>query len=446
MQHHATMWPYYPDLLEAHVPRYTSYPTAAEFHDGVGPREMAEALDTIEIDQPISLYVHIPYCREICWYCGCNTGAAGKAQRLTSYLTALETEVAMIAGKLGGRGRVKHIAFGGGSPNAIAPIEFVRLVDRVLTMFSCDAPKISVEIDPRTFSHEWASVLAQCGVSRVSLGIQSFAETIQRAIGRIQPRSMVDDCVAKLRSVGIDALNFDLMYGLPGQSTDDLHATLDASIDLAPSRIALFGYAHMPHLFPRQRRIDGQSLPGSAKRFAMAWAGYEQLTDAGYAAIGFDHFARPSDSLAIAAANGRLRRNFQGFTDDNCTVTIGLGASAISIFPGHVVQNQKNPGQYRMLASSANFAAARGIQRSDEDRLRGSLIENLLCTGKSGPLTSGLLKELTPRVRVFAERRLARIAAENIVIEADGLPYARAIASLLDQYRGAASKQFSPTI
>ena len=440
------MWPYYPDLLTGNVPRYTSYPTAVEFHEGVGGTALLKALDAIGPDEPISLYVHIPYCQQICWYCGCNTGAASKTQRLTSYLEALEAEIALIAGKLSGRGRVKNIAFGGGSPNAIAPVEFVRLVDRIFTTFSCDRPNISVELDPRIFNPEWAATLAHCGVSRVSLGVQSFSADIQRAIGRIQPEQMIKDCMKQLRDVGIDAVNFDLMYGLPGQSIEDLSETLDTAIALQPSRIALFGYAHMPQLFPRQRRIDDSNLPGSAERFAMAEMGYRQLTWAGYKAIGFDHFALPKDSLSLAAAHGTLHRNFQGYTDDDCPIVIGLGASAISNFPDAIIQNEKNPGRYRMLALAAQPTASRGLSRTADDQQRARLIEKLLCTGNTGPISARIFKTAKTALQIFVDRGLARVESDAIIIENNGLAYSRMIASVLDKYRQVGSRKFSHAV
>lgn len=440
------MWPYYPDLLAGNVPRYTSYPTAVEFRDNVGNQEFEQALDKIGSDDALSLYVHIPYCQQICWYCGCNTGAAGKTNRLTSYLAALETEIALIAGKLGGRGRVKNIAFGGGSPNAIAPVEFVRILDRIFTTFSCDQPGISVEIDPRIFNRKWATTLAHCGVSRVSFGVQSFSDHIQRAIGRIQPAEMIEDCIAQLRHVGINAFNFDLMYGLPGQSVSDLQATLDIAVRLAPDRIALFGYAHMPNLFPRQRRIRDADLPDSEQRFAMAACGNRYLTSAGYKAIGFDHFARPDDSLSVAAAQGTLHRNFQGYTDDDCPAMIGIGASAISSFPDFFFQNEKHVGTYRARAQEQNFTISRGVHRTAIDRVRGALIEQLLCTGNSGLVPADILESARPGLAIFASNKLARVESGSIVIEPAGLPYSRAIASTLDGYRVTGGKQFSLAI
>lgn len=440
------MWSYYPDLLSRNVPRYTSYPTAAEFREEIGPAELMEALTKVGSHEPVSLYVHIPYCQQICWYCGCNTGAANKTERLRSYLSALESEIALVAGQLGGRGTVTNIAFGGGSPNAIAPVEFVRLVDRILTTFNCNQPSISVELDPRIFSPEWADTLAHCGVSRVSLGVQSFCESIQQAIGRIQPVEMIEECTADLRDVGIHAVNFDLMYGLPNQNVEDLQSTLRTAIKLHPSRIALFGYAHMPQLFPRQRRIDDSNLPGPAKRFSMAELGYRELTDTGYQAIGFDHFARADDSLAIAAKQDRLHRNFQGYTDDECGTMVGLGASAISIFPDYIIQNEKNPGRYREQASSQNVPASKGVKRTADDRLRGALIEKLLCSGNSGPVPHNLLKAVHAELNIFIQRGLARLQSDAIIIEPNGLPYSRAIASLLDRYRQTVGPQFSPAV
>lgn len=439
----AAMWPYYPELLAANVPRYTSYPTAVEFDDTVGADALTSELNAISANQPISLYLHIPYCQQICWYCGCNTGAAGREKRLTSYLAALEAEIVQIAGRLGGRGRIKQIAFGGGSPNAIAPVDFVRLTDRIFTMFSCDNPRISVELDPRIFSTEWAATLARCGVSRVSLGVQSFSKNIQQAIGRIQPVEMIESCIGKLRDVGIGAVNFDLMYGLPDQSLDDLQETLEITDRLAPSRIALFGYAHMPQLFPRQRRIDGDVLPDAKARFAMADMGYQYFTSNGFAAIGFDHFAQADDSLAIAATHGELRRNFQGFTDDDCDIMIGIGASAISNFPGHIIQNEKNPGRYRMLASAGNLSAVRGVKRSVDDRLRGRLIERTLCEGNSGPVPLPIRDHIKAGLQPFVERGLAAFEDGCVRVKPEGIAYSRTIAWLFDGYRQGGTKQFS---
>lgn len=440
------MWTYHPDLLQRQVPRYTSYPTAVEFGDGVGAEALDDALAELDAHTPISLYAHIPYCKTICHYCGCNTAAANKTQRLTSYLNALESEMMLVGRKLSGRGRVKHIAFGGGSPNAVSALEFVRLMDRMQTAFIMDDPSISIELDPRIFTPEWAGVLQICGVDRVSLGVQSFSERIQHAIGRIQPFSQVADCVDRLRQHHIDAINFDLIYGLPTQTMDDLEDTLRQTLELKPSRIALFGYAHLPSAIPRQRVIDGSTLPDAPTRFAMAERGYQMLVEAGYRAIGFDHFAHPDDALAKAAANGTMRRNFQGFTEDASPVLIGMGASAISCFPDLIVQNEKNMGRYGMMLSQGMLSANRGVLRSAEDKVRAGLIEQLLCYGKSGPIPAAMRAEAKAGLAPYIERGLARWDGCSIVMEENAQPYARVIASIFDQYRQDSRAAFSTAI
>ena len=369
------MWPYLSELIERPVPRYTSYPPATAFRDDVGTDDQQRALNAVPAGTPLSLYLHIPYCQQICWYCGCNTGAAGRTHRLTAYLAALEAEISMIAKLLGDRGKLRRIAFGGGSPNAIDPIDFVRIVDRLVTIFGAGAaPDVSVEIDPRAFTREWAMTLSIAQVTRVSFGVQSFDPDIQAAIGRIQPVDMIDTCMAALRARGITSVNFDLMYGLPFQTIEKLDATLDEVVRTRPSRIALFGYAHVPQMFPRQRRIDASALPNAEQRFAQAAHGYDRLVAEGYVPIGFDHFALPGDPLAMAANKGQVRRNFQGFTEDQSDVLIGLGASAISLFPGAIIQNEKNPGAYRDYISEGRLAGARGVRLALEDQRRGVLI------------------------------------------------------------------------
>ncbi|KTE19788.1 coproporphyrinogen III oxidase [Sphingopyxis sp. H050] len=428
------MWSYHPDLLAKPVPRYTSYPTAMEFTDAIGADDYAHALDGVESATPISVYVHIPFCEQICWYCGCNTGATSRKQRLADYLIALQSEIAFVAKLLGGRGRVQHIAFGGGSPNAIAPIELVRLLDRILTVFDAHRPEVSVELDPRGFTAEWALVLAAANVTRVSLGVQTFAPHVQQAIGRVQPLSHIERVVAALRLRDIGAINFDLMYGLPGQTMDDLDATLADTIRLAPSRIALFGYAHLPDMIPRQRRIDASNLPNARLRFEQAELGFMRLTQAGYIPVGFDHFAKHDDSLALAALEGRVNRNFQGFTEDSAPVVLGFGASAISKFPDLIVQNEKRAGHYRDMVQRGLLAAVRGVSLDAQERVRARIIRDILCAGRAeiGALD---LSETRRAMSDFEQRGIISWDAGKIVLQDDGLPYARHVASRLDAAR-----------
>lgn len=442
------MWTYHPELLAVPVPRYTSFPTAAEFGESVGAREFATALEGENGE--ISLYVHIPFCEKICWYCGCNTSVANRTDRVTSYLDALHREIALVAERLPRAARVSRIAFGGGSPNGISPIDFVRIVDALTLEFaiqseSSERPSISIELDPRTLAPEWAAVLGAIRISRASLGVQTFEPALQQAIGRVQPAAMIENATALLRGAGIRSLNFDLMYGLPGQTMAHLESSLEQTVAMGADRIALFGYAHVPHLIARQKKIDDSALPDAATRFAMASFGFDYLVDQGYVPVGFDHFARPGDALAQAATGGTLRRNFQGFTEDQAPVLIGLGASAISSFPELLVQNEKNTGRYRMMLSQGRLTADRGILRTADDRRRGAVIEALLCRGRAR-IDADLRAEAFPLLQPYFEAGLCDTDGEDVEILPGGLPYARSIAARFDPYRKDSLRRFSSAV
>lgn len=437
------MWTYHPDLLSTPVPRYTSFPTAAEFGPAVGAADFEAALRGATGD--VSLYVHIPFCETICWYCGCNTGRANRRERLASYLDALHREIALVGQRLPASARVRHVAFGGGSPNAIAPTDFVRLMLSLTHAFALSRPTISVELDPRSMNAAWGQALAGVGVTQASLGVQTFAPDLQAAIGRVQPLELIEGCVSLLREAGIASINFDLMYGLPGQTIVELDETLDHARRLAAERIALFGYAHVPHLLARQRKIDASALPDQAERFEMARHGHDRLVAAGYQPVGFDHFALPGDRLAQAVREGTLHRNFQGFTADTAPVLIGLGASAISSFPELLIQNEKNAGRYQMLLSQDRLTGTRGIRRSSADQARGRIIEDILCRG-AAIVEDALLAELRPRLAPFAERKLLRQEGDKLILSDDALPYARTIAAVFDPYRADPVHRFSTAI
>ena len=365
------MWTHYPELLQRPVPRYTSYPTAADFSASVGPDAMADALRQIDKATPLSLYVHIPFCEEICWYCGCNTARSNKQSRLSAYLDMLYREIEMVSALLGGRGRVQRISFGGGSPNALDALDFVRLLGDLTVAFGTENPLVSLELDPRRLTPAWLRVIEATHVANVSLGVQTFDPAVQQAIGRIQPLDVIETLSRKLRGAGIQSLNFDLMYGLPGQDLTSLLDTLGHAAEMRPDRIALFGYAHVPHIVARQRRIDASALPDDADRFMMANVGHDFLVAQGYRPVGFDHFALPHDPVAIAARTHTLNRNFQGFTDDEAEHVIGLGASAISQFPGLYAQNEKNIGAYRTAVGAGHLPVERGVVRDAESKGQG---------------------------------------------------------------------------
>jgi len=436
------MWPYYPELLETPVPRYTSYPTAADF-GRIPSRALDEAIE--QASGVISLYLHIPFCEKICYYCGCNTGASSRRQRVKSYLSALHEEIAVVSSKLPEHVRVGRIAFGGGSPNAISASDFLGLVNSIHRHFRLKNAAWSVELDPRSMTAEWGRALGQAEITRASMGVQTFAPHCQKAIGREQSDKLICQSIDWLRTSGVTSMNFDLMYGLPHQTPDDLADSLEYTKLLGADRVAVFGYAHVPHLIPRQRIIDGQPMPERGERFTMAMQAFDYLTHSGYQAVGFDHFALPNDPLAIAARQGSLRRNFQGFTDDTSDILIGMGASSISMFPHLIAQNEKNNGRYRMLSSQASLSASTGIIRTPEDTMRAKFIEGLLCTGRAN-WPQPMLADIQERLQPFVAKGLATLDGGTVSVTPDGLPYARVIAAIFDPYRAKTIRRFSSAI
>ncbi|WP_156256407.1 oxygen-independent coproporphyrinogen III oxidase [Sandarakinorhabdus oryzae] len=421
---------FHPDLAALAVPRYTSYPTAAQFHDGVGAVDQARALATVPMGAPVSLYLHVPFCQQICWYCGCNTGVAA-SDRLRRYERALLAEIATVASLM--RGQVIAVQFGGGSPNAMAAPVLARIIAALRAQFDLAATcEIAMELDPRAVQPGDAAILAADGVNRVSLGVQSFAPHVQRLINRQQPFAVIKAAVDQFRAAGITAINFDLMYGLPGQSVVDLTETIEQALQLQPDRVAVFGYAHMPAAIARQRMISDLDLPGPAARFAMSTAAHRRFTAAGYVAIGFDHFARPHDSLAQAAAGGTMIRNFQGYATEAGTALIGLGATAISQFPGLIVQNEKHLGQWEMTVHAGRLAGCRGVVVSADDAQRGEIIARLLCNGVVE--VPDHLATALPGLAGHAARGLVRLHGHHVELTPDGWPYARLIASAFDAH------------
>lgn len=438
------MWPFHEQLLRRSVPRYTSYPTAAEFNSAVTAEDYSTALSQLTKGVDVSIYVHIPFCQEICWYCGCNTARANGGERKARYLDALHDEIDLISSLIPEGVNIRRIAFGGGSPNSLTAVEFARIVDRIIIDFGSPEPLIAVELDPRHVTTEWIRTIATIGVQNVSLGVQTFDPVIQKAIGRVQPYDLVHRLFEDLRTEGVRSINFDLIYGLPGQNQAKLADTILKTIDMKPDRIALFGYAHLPSVIKRQKRINSDELPSLRTRFAQSALGFEMLSDAGYIPIGFDHFALPNDSLAVAAASGSLHRNFQGYTDDDAPVLIGLGASAISELPGLLVQNAKNYGHYASKLLGSKLASERGVFISPADNLAGTVIEGILCRGEAQlPILSARQQEDLRQLEVLD---IVRIDDGYLKLKDSARPYARMVAEIFDTYRTASVGTFSTAI
>jgi oxygen-independent coproporphyrinogen III oxidase len=366
-------------LAEQSVPRYTSYPTAPHFSAAVGAETYADWLCALPAAATLSLYIHVPYCTELCLYCGCHTKMVRRREPLQAYAERLAGEIALVARRLGGR-KVLHIHWGGGTPSILGPAALIGLAASLRDSF--DLSRIgehAIELDPRRIDASLAQALVQIGVNRVSLGVQDFTPKVQEAIGRVQPFETLARAVKMLREVGIAKMNFDLMYGLPRQSARDIQESARVAATLQPRRIALFGYAHVPWIKPHQRLIDAAALPGAGERLAQAEAARVTLVSLGYRPIGLDHFALPDDDLAIAACTGRLFRNFQGYTTDGADALIGLGASAIGRLPQGFVQNAPAIRSYSAAIDAGRHATQRGVALSDEDRVRSRIIERILC-------------------------------------------------------------------
>ncbi len=368
------------ELISARVPRYTSYPTAPHFHPGVDAAVYRGWLQELHSATPLSLYVHIPFCDTLCWFCGCHTTVVNTYSPLRSYLDLLEQEIDLIAGLLDPGHSVTHIHWGGGSPTMLQPGDIARLANALRTNFSiADDAEFAIEIDPRGFSPDLAAALSAAGVTRASIGVQDCDPAVQRAINRIQPMEETARAVQLLRDMGIGNLNIDLIYGLPHQTVAGIERTVDEVLALNPDRLAIFGYAHVPHFKKHQNLIPVAALPGAEERFAQAEAARARVCGHGYLPIGLDHFAKPQDSMANAQRQGRLARNFQGYTTDDAPALIGLGASSIGALPQGYVQNVPDVPTYRAALSAGRLPVARGIALSDDDRARRQVIERLMC-------------------------------------------------------------------
>ncbi|WP_378940944.1 oxygen-independent coproporphyrinogen III oxidase [Mesorhizobium sp. ANAO-SY3R2] len=365
---------------EARLPRYTSYPTAPRFSPSIGAGAYGDWLEQLSASDPVSLYLHIPFCRSMCWYCGCHTTITRQDRPILDYLTVLRDEIRMVAERIPQRMPVGEVHFGGGTPTIMSPAEFLALTALLREQFSfAEATGIAVEIDPRGLTAEMAQALGAAGVTRASLGVQSFDPVVQKATNRIQSEKQTAEATDHLRRAGVGGTNFDLIYGLPHQTVQSCIETANAAIAMLPDRFAVFGYAHVPSFKKHQRMIDENALPDGPARNEQAEAISETLIAAGYRQIGLDHFALPGDDLVQVQETGRLRRNFQGYTTDNCDTLIGFGASAIGRMTDGYVQNEVAPGLYAQHIASGQLATAKGYRLTAEDHVRAEIIERLMC-------------------------------------------------------------------
>ncbi|SDY86189.1 oxygen-independent coproporphyrinogen III oxidase [Citreimonas salinaria] len=429
-------------LFDARVPRYTSYPTAPVFSPAVGEPQQSAALRALDPHTPVSVYLHIPFCERLCWFCACRTQGTRTLSPVESYLGTLEQELALLARTLPAGLRMGRMHWGGGTPTILPPALIHRLAQAVKAVIPpTDDWEFSVEIDPTMVDRAKIDALAEEGMNRASIGIQDFDPKVQQAIGRIQPFDVTRDCVRDLRAAGIRSLNADLVYGLPHQDVARLDHTVSGVMDLDPDRIALFGYAHVPWMSKRQRLIDESALPQEVARYELAEHAAARFRDAGLTPIGIDHFARPGDGLAVAARTGRLRRNFQGYVDDTCPTLIGLGASSISRLPTGFIQNAAATPAYVERIEAGQLAGARGHVMTDEDLLRGRAIEMLMCDFRLDldALRAGFgagADRLRAQMALAAERfgDLVEVTDDGLTIRPEGRALTRIVAHVFDGY------------
>lgn len=365
---------------ERNLPRYTSYPTAVAFETAAGEAEARAWLAATRADQPISAYVHVPFCKRLCWYCGCATSVFHEYDRVRAFFQTLMLEVDMWADAIGPHAGAAHLHFGGGSPNALSPEDFRALVRHMSDRFALrPGAEVAAELDPGMLTEAFIDAAGEAGVTRVSLGVQTFDPDVQAKVNRIQPFDMVAAANDRLRKIGVSAINFDLMYGLPGQTSENVAASTASALTLRPDRVAVFGYAHVPWMKKHQVMIKEADLADGDGRWAQAEAADETLRAAGYVRIGLDHYALPNDPLAVAAASGRLRRNFQGYTDDPAPVLVPIGASSIGRFAEGFVQNAVATDAWGRAVDAGELPLVKQIRVTHGDELRAAAIERLMC-------------------------------------------------------------------
>jgi oxygen-independent coproporphyrinogen-3 oxidase len=436
--------------LDVPGPRYTSYPTADRFVEAFGPQDYRQALHErvsgvrVGGPAPLSVYLHIPFCESVCYYCACNKIVTRHHERAAEYLHALDTEIDLHVAELGLGQPVSQLHFGGGTPTFLSDAELDRLMGSLRRAFRLtDGAEISIEVDPRTADAKRLEYLRTLGFNRLSFGIQDFDADVQKAVHRIQPYENVRDLIHSARAIGFDSINADLIYGLPLQTAASFERTVTQVASLRPDRIALYAYAHLPERFKPQRRIDSTQLPSGETRLRMLGGAIAGFLGHGYTYIGMDHFALPSDALAVAKRQGRLHRNFQGYsTQPDCDL-VALGVSAIGRMGSTYSQNAKTLPEYYDAVRQRRFPTVRGLAATRDDLVRRAVIMGIMCQGRVDFESIELAHLINVKEYFAAElERLAPMVAEGLVeideqsiqVTALGWYFVRGVAMVFDRY------------
>jgi oxygen-independent coproporphyrinogen-3 oxidase len=429
-------------LFDSRVPRYTSYPTAPHFGSGVDSQLFGDWIAGIPQAASISLYMHVPFCRRLCWFCACRTQGTSSDEPVRAYAQTLLAEIALLKERLPAGVRLARLHWGGGTPTLLTP-ELIHVLGEALMDLAplAEDGEFSVEIDPNEIDDPRLDALAAIGMNRASIGVQDFDPEIQRTIGREQSYDLTRRVADSIRDRGVRSLNADILYGLPHQTTVRIADSVQKLLTLSPDRVALYGYAHVPWMSRRQQMIPSDAMPTPEERLRLFECARDLFTWDGYREIGIDHFARPEDGMAVAQAAGRLRRNFQGYTDDVAPVLIGIGASSISRFPQGYAQNAAGTSDHTKAVRAGRFSTHRGHVFTPDDLLRGRIIEALMCDFRVSKaellrdhaVSAGRLDQMfSDAAEAFAG--MVTLDAEGLSIPPAGRPLTRMIARRFDAY------------
>jgi oxygen-independent coproporphyrinogen-3 oxidase len=429
-------------LFDARAPRYTSYPTAPHFSTAVGERDFEGWVRAIKPGSQISLYMHVPFCRRLCWFCACRTQGTSSDAPVRAYANSLLAEIDLLRAVLPKGVTLSRLHWGGGTPTLMPAAMIAELGQAIFSLAPlAECGEFSVEIDPNEIDAARLRALTDLGMNRASIGVQDFDPEVQAAIGRTQPFYLTRQVADMIHDAGISALNVDILFGLPHQTEARMAESVMQLISLNPGRVALYGYAHVPWMSRRQQMIPAAALPTPQERLRLFELASDVLAGAGYVAVGIDHFALPDDSMTRAARTGQLHRNFQGYTDDTAQVLIGIGASSISRFPQGYAQNAPRTADYAAAIQDKRFSVHRGHVFSQDDHLRGAMIEQLMCEfridrariiqrlGYTPAALDGLL-----HATFDAFKSVLVLDAEGLKLPPVARPLTRLIAQSLDGY------------
>lgn len=436
-----------PDLVDRYGisgPRYTSYPTAPIWHDIDRSTQLQWLAELNTSQRALSFYIHIPFCRSRCYYCGCNTLVTRKQSQSETYVEHLLKELKQIRRNLKPGRQIRQLHFGGGTPTFILDEEFEQLLNTIQSNFSFETDaEIAIEIDPRASRPNQLKFLSELGFNRMSLGVQDFDKTVQTAVNRIQSEEETFEHLQTARSLGVKGINFDLIYGLPFQTLDSFCKTLASVIRMRPDRLAVYNFGYLPERMRHQKKIDPQTLPNKETRLALVFETIHQLTDAGYEYIGMDHFALPDDELSVAMRNRTLNRNFMGYTPKSNVDLLGIGMTAISEIGPYFLQNEKRIKSYQEQIDETGLAACRGMALSREDQMRKWTIQRIIChfylsysefnAEFDSDFTTCFQSELKQLVS-FQEDGLLELKDDHLVVTETGKIFVRNICMLFDTY------------